>query len=103
MSALRLFPLAVGFALATFGCRGKPVTKEECDRLLDRYTEMLLRDGDPKIRSADLESARAEVRAKASTDRSFRACTRELSREQMDCALAAFGADAIERCLVPMP
>jgi hypothetical protein len=44
-----------------------------------------------------------EVRAGAAAHRPFLACTGEVSREQMDCALGAFHPDEIERCLVPMP
>lgn len=83
--------------------RGAPVTQAECDRLLDRYTEMQMRvDGDRPSLLA-IEQTRAEVRAAAASHPAFKTCTRDLSREQIDCALAAFNPDEIERCLVPVP
>ena len=101
----RVATLALALALATgaLACRRGQVTQAECDRLLDRYTEMLVRVDDPKATSTTLDRARADARVLARKDAAFRACTSEVSRESMDCALAANDADQIERCLIPMP
>lgn len=89
---------------ATPGCRPRrPVTRDECDRLLDRYAEMLLRADQPRLAASGLARAKEEARARAARSRPFLACSSEVSREQMDCALASFNPDEIERCLVPMP
>lgn len=97
-----LVVVAVGSLLA--GCRrGPPVTRDECDRLLDRYAEMLARVDQPRLAAAEVVRLQSETRARAAHHRAFQACTAELSREQMDCALAAYNLDEIERCLVPMP
>ena len=84
-------------------CRRRPVTQDECDRLLDRYVDMQVRIDEPKPRAETLERAREGARALAAKDRAFRACTTEVTRESMDCALVANDADQIERCLIPMP
>ena len=84
-------------------CRRRPITQDECDRLLDRYVEMQVRIDDPKPRAETLDRARAAAKALAVTNPAFRSCTRDVTRESMDCALVANDADQIERCLIPMP
>jgi hypothetical protein len=93
---------AVALAL-TASCKRAPVTQAECDRLLDRYTELLVKLDEPKATSTRLEAARVEARALALKDKAFRSCTSEVSRESMDCANAAGDVDQIERCLIPVP
>lgn len=95
--------LALAAIAATASCRRAPVTQDECDRLLDRYTELLVKIDEPKATSARLEAARVEARARAMKNAAFASCTREVSRESMDCALGSFDVDQIERCLIPMP
>jgi methylthioribose-1-phosphate isomerase len=94
---------ALAVVVCSSGCRGKPVTRAECDRLLDRYTEMLARADNARPTATELDKARGQARALAAHDADFQACPAELSREQMDCALASFNPDEIERCLVPVP
>ena len=94
---------ALGLAVLASACKQKPVTRDECDLLLARYAEMQARVDDPKANGVTLERARGQARALAAHDRSFAACTTEVSRESMDCALAAHDPDQIERCLIPMP
>jgi len=89
-------------ALLPCGCRARP-TPEECDRLLDRYTELLVRQDAARVTRAEIDAAQAEARARAATHPAFARCTREVSRESMDCALAAHDPDQIERCLIPIP
>jgi hypothetical protein len=96
--------LALTTALVLAGCRrGAPVTGEECDRLLDRYVELLLRQDDPKVGAAEINRHQVETRIRATSNGPFLRCRREVSREQMDCALAAYNPDEIERCMVPIP
>ena len=102
MSALRWLGCGLAALLAA-GCQKKDVTPAECDRLLDKYTELRLRSTDPKVSGADVERARVEARAQAKLSRAFHTCTKDLTRESMDCALGSFHADEIERCLIPMP
>lgn len=103
MPALRR-PSAALLALALLaGCRRAAVTEDECQRLLDRYTEQLARVDRPHLATAELQRLQAETRARAAAHRPFQDCPRQTSREQMDCALGAYNPDEIERCLVPIP
>ncbi|MDW8248193.1 MAG: hypothetical protein RMJ98_02670 [Myxococcales bacterium] len=101
---MTLRTLALLLLALPVGCtRGRSVTRDECDRLLNHYTEQLLRTELPGISPSEHQRVMAEVQAAASVYRPFLACTAEVSREQMDCALAAFHPDEIERCLVSVP
>ena len=97
--------LAFCFLLLQLGACAprRPVTREECDRLLERYAEMLMHGEGARPSATERLHLMAEVRARAATHRPFQSCTAEVTREQMDCALAAFNPDEIERCLVPVP
>ncbi len=102
MSARLLFAVLVLASLA--GCsRGRPVNRDECSQLLERYADQLARNERPGLPASEHQRLLAEIRAAASSHRAFLACTDEVSREQMDCALAAFHPDEIERCLIPVP
>lgn len=95
--------LLLALALLAACQRSRPVTRDECDRLLDHYTELLIRTENVRLSAAEHQQLRGEIRARASVHRPFLACASELKREQMDCALAAFHPDEVERCLVPIP
>ena len=72
--------------------------------MLDRYVEQLLRVDSPEPpRAWRLERERAAARERASRDPAFAECPRRVTREQIDCALASTYADALERCLIPIP
>jgi hypothetical protein len=74
-------------------------SRDQCVKMLDRYAEEEARAADPvrgeKGRSLDEAPAR---RIPALTlDR----CTRDLTEEEVTCALRSNGADELERCLPP--
>lgn len=95
-------PLALAL-FAIVGCRkGPPVTRDECERLLDRYAEALLHVDGEKPRRDEVARVQAEARRRAAGHPAFARCPSDVSRAAMDCALAAWGVDAIERCLVPI-
>ena len=75
-------------------------SSEECDRLLDRYVELLVQDRRPPPDPIEVERLKAETRARAAADQQFRSCPREVSRSQLECALGAPSADVLEQCLV---
>ncbi|MCC6648235.1 MAG: hypothetical protein IT374_22025 [Polyangiaceae bacterium] len=96
--------IALLAALALVGChRGAPPTPAECARLLDRYTQALLRADGHAPSASEQARAAASARERAATSRAFARCPKEVSRESIDCANGAGSADEIERCLVPVP
>lgn len=99
-----MFRLIAAFTIATsalllFDCR-KPVTEQECNELLDRYVELLVRSDRPGTSSSEIVKMQAEARTKAKTDPAFVHCTSEVSRSQFDCAMQAANADVLEQCLL---
>jgi hypothetical protein len=93
------FRLAAAFVLALMpACQGK-VTAAQCDTLVARYAELVVRE---KMPSAPREEVRAEqkrVRQEATGDENFRNCTTEVRPSEYECAMAAETPDAMEKCL----
>jgi hypothetical protein len=80
-------------------CR-KPISRDECDQLLDRYVELLLKDDRPEVRAEELLRLQHEARSKAAQDPAFRQCTEEVSRAQFQCAMQAKNPDRLEQCML---
>jgi hypothetical protein len=80
-------------------CR-KPITEHECNELLDRYVELLVRSDRPEVNAGELVKLQAEARSKAASDPAFANCTKEVSRSQLECAMRAQNADLLEQCLL---
>ena len=68
--------------------------------MLDRYVELLMKESAPKADPAEVDRKKAELRARSRDDPQFHACTEEVTKSQLDCALAAPNADVLEQCLV---
>ena len=79
---------------------GKPLTQEECGRLLDHYVELLLRSDRPDASAEEIARLQVDARAKAARDPAFASCASEVSRSQYDCAMSASDADRLEQCLL---
>jgi hypothetical protein len=96
----RLVIGAVG-ALALSACQ-KPLKDAECKRLLDRYTEFLVREEDPGATPERVAHALEEARIAAERDPRFEMarCGERVPRRGFECAMNAPTVDAIERCLV---
>jgi len=80
------------------GC-GRHATLAECEILLDRYVELLVRDRDPKADEGSIARQKSATREKAARDPSFAACPKEVSARAFDCAMAAPNADELEKCI----
>ena len=91
--------VALWLSLALVGC-SEPLTEAECVRMLDHYTELLIRSDRVNVKAAEREKLKAEARAKASRDPEFQRCTKAVSRRQFDCAINAPDVDSMERCLL---
>lgn len=85
--------------LGLSGC-GKPLDQAECDALLERYTELLVRSDRPDTTEAELLKLKAAARARAAEDRAFKQCSSRVSRRAFECAMAADHVDRLEQCLL---
>ncbi len=92
--------LAVFLVLPISACASpKRLTPAQCDALVDRYTEIALRESFPDA-SADLVAAqKIKVRALAKQDPSLAKCTEQITPVQDACAMGATTTDAFEACL----
>jgi hypothetical protein len=91
-------PALVALALAIGGC-GRRATLAECDALLERYVELLIRQEDPGARESEIAQAKSAAHAKAAVNPAFLRCTREVRQKDALCALAAPNVDELEKCM----
>jgi hypothetical protein len=85
--------------LGVTGC-GKPLDRAECEALLDRYTELLVRSDRGPTTAAEVVKLKAAARARAERDPSFNECPSRVSRRAFECAMAAENVDRLEQCLL---
>lgn len=86
-------------SLAITGC-GKRLDDAECQQLLDRYVELLLRDDRPKSSAGEVLRLQQDARNKAQHDPAFLQCTARVSRREFECAMSAPDANRLELCLL---
>jgi hypothetical protein len=92
--------LTLPFGLVAFvGC-SRAVTSEECETLLERYTDKQIDQSHPSTSSRERSKFRQLVQLKSQLDPEFAACQQRVSRSQLECAMTAESADQIERCLL---
>jgi hypothetical protein len=95
-------PSALGFTallLLAAGC-DEPPDHRECQRLLDHYVELLLREDRPGTSAGELLRLQQEARRKAERDPAFHECSERVSRRELDCAMRAQDANKLEMCLL---
>jgi hypothetical protein len=85
-------------SLALVGCVRR-ATAAECNALLDRYVELLLKEQDPAVGTVEVAAKQEMARAKAANDQAFAACPREVGSRAIDCAMRAPNVDEFEKCL----
>jgi hypothetical protein len=88
--------------LATFGtaaaCR-KKVSQKQCDELLDRFSELVVKERLPDAGAESLATERVRERDEAKTDDAFKNCTSEVQVEEHACAMKAATSEALIKCL----
>jgi hypothetical protein len=85
--------------LAPAGC-SKALGPGECEALLDRYTELLVRSDRGATTAAELVKLQAAARTRAAHEPSFAQCSSRVSRRAFECAMAAENVDRLEQCLL---
>lgn len=86
-----------GALLSACGAR---VTPEECNQLLDHYTEKVIDQARPSTSLSQRMELVQQAREKAAQDPEFASCTARVSRRKWECAMRAPDADEVERCLL---
>lgn len=80
------------------GCKAK-ATASQCEKLLDRYAQLVVTEKYPDASAKDIEAERVRERSEARADDAFKNCSSEVSRAEFECAMKASGADAFLKCL----
>jgi hypothetical protein len=91
--------ICVVSVLLAIGCQ-RSLSEQECDALLDHYTDAQIEQARPSASSRDRLELKHAAGAKAQLDPEFARCADEVSRAQFECAMAAQSADQIERCVL---
>ena len=88
--------------LATFGstmsCR-KKVSQKQCDELLDRFSELVVKERMPDAGAEALAAERVRERSEAKGDDAFKNCTSEVQVDEHACAMKAASSEALIKCL----
>jgi hypothetical protein len=89
-------------SLASFGgamsCR-KKVSQKQCDELLDRFSELVVKERMPDAGAEALASERVRERGEAKSDDAFKNCTSEVQLDEHACAMKAASSEALIKCL----
>ena len=77
----------------------KKVTPDQCDAILGRYAELVVRETKPDAGADVIKKEQDREKAAAASDDAFRNCTSQIEPADYDCAMKAKSADELEKCL----
>ena len=87
--------IAIGCSV---GCKPK-ASATQCDRLLDRYAELVVKERILDASADQIKAERDREKSEARSDDAFKNCSSEVSQLEFDCAMRAATADDLEKCL----
>lgn len=90
--------LAPSLAFGTLGCRKKASAKD-CEQLLDRFAELVVRERFADAGADMVASERARERKEAQGDDAFKNCTSEVQADELACALKSETSEKLIKCL----
>jgi hypothetical protein len=77
----------------------KKVTAKQCDELLDRLAELVVKERLPDAGADAIAEERARERAEAKADAAFKNCPSEVQASEHACAMKATSSEALIKCL----
>ena len=80
------------------GCTPK-ATPAECSALVDHYAGLVVTEHFPDAGADRIVAEQEREKTEARSDDSFKNCSSEVSRAELDCAMRATTANALEKCL----
>ena len=99
MPALKAAAAAAVLAgLALVACKPK-ASASQCDQLLDRYAQLVVTERFTDASAEQIVSERDREKREARGDDAFKNCSSEVSQSELECAMHAPTADAMEKCL----
>lgn len=84
--------------LGASGCR-KKVSAKQCDELLERFSELVVKERFPDAGPEVVAAERARERNEAKSDDAFKNCTSEVQVDEHTCAMKAPSPEALIKCL----
>lgn len=103
MPALKELAWPIGLVLAVLALQGaacKPkASPSECDALLERYARLVVTEKYPDASATAVEAEQRREKEEARGDDTLKNCSSEVSRAELQCAMAAPTANAFEKCL----
>ena len=91
--------LAVLLLLLGVGACKARVSRGQCDELLSRFAELVVKEKLPAAPPETIRAEQARERDEAARDDSFKNCTTELRVDEYRCAMAATTSEALIKCL----
>jgi hypothetical protein len=88
---------AIALAGAT-DCKPK-ASGAQCDQLLERYAQLVVTERFADASADQVKAEREREKSEARGDDAFKNCSSEVSQTELDCAMRATNADAVEKCL----
>jgi hypothetical protein len=83
---------------ATTGC-AKKASQRQCDQLLDRFAELVVKEQLADAGAAEIAKERERERGEAQADPTFTNCTSEVQVSEADCAMKASTSEGMIKCL----
>jgi hypothetical protein len=87
----------LGMASATISCKRK-VSEQQCDELVDRFSELVVKERFPDAGPEVILAERTRERAEAKGDE-LRNCTSEVQADEHACAMKAKTSEGVIKCL----
>jgi hypothetical protein len=81
--------------VAALSSCSKKVTQDQCDAIVSRYAELVVRESKPDAGPEEIRSEQAREQAAARSDDAFRNCTSQIEPADYDCAMKAKTADLL--------
>ena len=97
MPALKHVVLAVMLS-SVLGCK-KKVTPAQCEAIVDRYAELVVKEKMPDASAVTIATERTREKNEAHGDEVFKNCAAEVDPSDYDCAMKAATPEALEKCL----
>ncbi len=98
-TALTLAVVVVAFASPLLaGCR-KKASARECDMMLDRFAELVVKERFADAGADMIAAERTRERKEAQGDDAFKNCTSEVQADELACALKAESSEKLIKCL----
>lgn len=96
--AAALATLLLIASLSSAACK-KKVTSKQCDEILERFAELVVKERFPDAGPETIAAERARERQEAKAADELKNCASEVQAEEYACAMKAETSEALIKCL----